>query len=542
MTGIELFIGTLQEWGAPFIATLCGHGLNPLDEACERAGLRLVDVRNEQAAGYMAEAYGRLTGRVGVCASSSGVAHANALTGVVNAHFDGAPMMLVTGCGPTATMGRGHFQDFDQVGMAAPVCKYARMIDRPERIPQMLHEAWTAALNGRPGPVHITLPTDVQEANVDPECVVRPVAPPRRFAAAGDPARIEEAAKLLAAAARPVLIAGSGVHYAQGADVLARFAQARAIPILTPIWDRGPVSRPIGEYMGVIGAASGGPELLPEADVVVMAGAACDYRVGYLQPPAVAADARIIRIDADAEQLQRGAGAHVPVLGDPRLALEQLAEACAGHKPHTAWLQEAQQRRQAFRQRCFDARKRAGAGIHALDLLGAVQATLTDDAILIIDGGNIGQWAHQALCDRYPGHWLTCGASGVVGCGLPAAMAARLAYPDRPVILLSGDGALTFTIAEFETATRQKLGFVTLLADDQAWGITLTGHERAFGHGITSELGPIRFDQVAEGFGARGVRIDRAEEIEPALRRGLEDKDRPTLIHVPVVRSSPADG
>jgi acetolactate synthase-1/2/3 large subunit len=160
--------------------------------------------------------------------------------------------------------------------------------------------------------------------------------------------------------------------------------------------------------------------------------------------------------------------------------------------------------------------------------------------VLIVDGGNIGQWCHQALCDRYPGHWLTCGASGVVGFGLPAAMTARLVYPDRPVILVTGDGALTFTIAELESAARQGLGFAVVLADDQAWGITLTEHLRVFGQGITSELGPVAFDQVARGFGAHGLRVREAGEIAPAIRAAMTG-DRPTLIHVPVVRSSPRD-
>lgn len=543
MTGVELFVQTLQEWGVSFLATLCGHGLNPLDLACRNAGVRLVDVRNEQAAGYLAEAYGRLTGQVGVCASSSGVAHANAMTGVVNASLDGAPMLLVTGCGPLETIGMGHFQDIDHVALAAPVCKYARLIDRAERVPQILHDALTAALTGRPGPVHLTFPQDIQTADVDPNRTCRLLAPPQRLAAPGEPRLIAEAARWIIEAERPLLIAGSGVHYARGEEALIRLARTQALPIVIPIWDRGCLSRPLDEFMGVIGAASGGPSLLPDADVILMVGAACDYRVGYLQPPAVSSEARMIRVDADPEHLQRGTGAHLSILGDPRLVTEQLAEACTGDaiQSHTAWLREAQRRRQAFRQRCLDARTRAPAGLHALDLLRAVQAVLTDDTILIIDGGNIGQWAHQVLCDRYPGHWLTCGVSGVVGYGLPAAMAARLRYPDRPIILLSGDGALTFTIAELESAARQGLGFVVLLADDEAWGITLTGHQRAFGMGITSELGPLRFDQVAEGFGAHGVRIRQAEEIEPALRRGLAS-DRPVLIHASVVRSSPTDG
>lgn len=541
MNGAELFVRELQQREVLFIPTLCGHGMDPLDAACRDAGMRLVDVRNEQAAGYMAEVTGRLSRRVGVCAVSSGVAHANALTGVLNAHFDGAPMLLVTGCGPTETIGLGHFQDFDQTALAAPICKYARTIDRPERIPQILHEAFTAALSGRPGPVHLTLPLDIQTAEVDPDHIIRVLEPAAStpVASSGAPESIAAAADLLSRAERPLLIAGSGLYYAQGEDALAACARTFSVPVVVPIWDRGSIPHPIDEFMGVIGAATGGPRLLPDADLVLMVGAACDYRVGYLQPPAVGKNARIVRIHADPVQLQQGAGAHLSILGDPRSILTRLVDACAA-SPKTAWLQEARSRRDAFRQRCQGVSRPESGACHALDMIDAVRSVLTDDTVVLIDGGNIGQWAHQALCDRYPGHWVTCGASGVVGYGLPGAMAARLLYPDRPVILISGDGALTFTVAEFETAARQNLGFVVLLADDEAWGITLTGHQKRYGQGITSELGPIRFNRMAEAFGALGIRVNSPDEIAPALRQGLT-ADVPALIHVPVVRSNPAD-
>jgi acetolactate synthase I/II/III large subunit len=203
-------------------------------------------------------------------------------------------------------------------------------------------------------------------------------------------------------------------------------------------------------------------------------------------------------------------------------------------------MRDAQARRDEFRAAVLRSRSAATPGTHALDIVAAVRAVLTDDTVLIIDGGNIGQWCHQALCDRYPGHWVTSGAGGVIGHGVPAAMAARLVYPDRPIIVLSGDGSFTFSAAELESATRQGLPFVVIVADDQAWGITLTGQLRQFGRSTTAELGPIRFDLLAQSLGAHGVRVDRAEDLVPALRGGLS-ADRPTLIHVPVVRSNPAD-
>ncbi len=543
MKGIQLFVQELQRRGVPFVATLCGNGLNPFDDACREAGLRLVDVRNEQAAGYIAEVTGRLTRQVGVCAVSSGVAHANGMTGVVDAWFDGAPMLMVSGCGDTDTAGQGHFQDLDQVALAGPVTKYAQVVDRPERIPLYVHEAFAAALAGRPGPVHLTLPLNVQTATVDPRDVVRPLADSEAMAASGpgDPTAVATLADLLRRSARPLLVAGSGAYYAHAENAVKRFVQTLHVPVVVPIWDRGVIPEPLDEFVGVIGAATGGPPLLEEADLILVAGAACDYRLGYLRPPAIREDAQVVRIDVDPLQSGRGSGAHFSIMGDPGCVLAQVTDVLSGEAiEHTDWLHDAQSRRAAYRAGALRARSAAAPGTHASDVVAAIRDVLTDDTVIIVDGGNIGQWCHQLLCDRYPGHWVTCGASGAIGFGVPAAMAARLVYPDRPIILLSGDGSFTFSAVELESATRQGLSFVVIVADDQAWGITHTGQMRQFGRSTTAELGPIRFDLLGQSLGARGVRVDRSEDIVPALLEGLS-ADRPTLIHVPVVRSNPVD-
>jgi acetolactate synthase-1/2/3 large subunit len=544
MKGSKLFVQELMRQGVPYIATLCGHGLNDLHNACEEAGLPMINVRNEQSAGYIADSTGRLSRKVGVCAVSSGVAHANAMTGVVNAHFDGAPMLLITGSASTQTMGLAHFQDLDQVALAAPVCKYSRIVDDAERIPQLVHEAFSAALSGRPGPVHLTLPMNVQSMHVDSEKIVRIPAPPvselPRSLAPGD--QIERITKLLSQSKRPLVIAGSGVYYSQGEKALSAFVKTMSIPVVVPIWDRGSITEPIDEFVGVLGAATGGPRLLPDADLIIMMGAAFDYRVGYLQPPAVHRDAQIVRIDLDPIRLQQGVGSHFSIQADPCSVLRQLSEACnqLNVSPHTEWLDEARKRKKDFRDRCLRNLNRTNDALTALDIMEAVQHVLTDDTVLVVDGGNIGQWFHQILADRYPGHWLTCGASGVVGFGLPGAMAARKLYPDRPVILVTGDGSIGFTIIELESAARQSLNYVVVLADDEAWGITYTAQENQFGHPITSELGPAEYDLVAKGLGANGVRVEKAKDIEPAIREAISDNNRPTLIQVPIAKSNPA--
>ena len=544
MTVADVLVEELQSRGVPFVATLNGHGLDPFYLACRRAGMRMIDVRNEQAAGYMAEVAGRLSRSVGVCAVSGAVAHANALTGVLNAWFDGAPMLLITGITPHARLGYGDFQDFNPVPMAAPITKYARMVDSPQRVAQIVHEAFTRATTDRPGPVHLSLPIDVASAELDPaEAVRSPVRSGEvRHCGAANAELVEEAARLIRSAARPVLVAGSGVYYSHGEEALAGFVHRQQIPVVAPIWDRGSVPVPIDPFLGVIGAASGGARLLPDADLVIMAGAEFDYRVGQLSPPVVGQDATVIRIHADETCLRRGLESQVSIHAAPGTVLAQLTEACGrlDCPPASEWLVEARKRRDAFRRQCLGAADKFPPGTNGRDVVLAVGEVLTDQSILLVDGGNIGQWFHQLLLDRMPGHWVTCGASGVVGWGLPGALAARALYPDRPVILLSGDGAFTFTVAELECASRQGLPIVAVVADDRRWGISASGHTRNYGEPLYSTLGPTRLDQVAEGFGCRGVRVEKKDELAPAIRTALS-ADQPTVIHVPIVPGGPDD-
>ncbi|HID21321.1 MAG TPA: thiamine pyrophosphate-binding protein, partial [Planctomycetaceae bacterium] len=336
-------------------------------------------------------------------------------------------------------------------------------------------------------------------------------------------------AKLLQAAERPVLVVGSGLYYARGETALAQFLKQQRIPTLLPIWDRGTVDGPTEEFLGVVGAASGGPRLLPDADVVILAGAEFDYRVGQISAPGLAPDAKVVRIHADASRLRNGLEADLSIAGSPATVLRQLAEECRrlACPPAEAWLAEARRRRDEFRKQCLKTAERLRPGLNGCDVVQAIQQVVTEDTIWLVDGGNIGQWFHQLLPNRCPGRWITCGASGVVGWGLPGAIAARVLSPDRPVILLSGDGSFTFTVAELECAARQQLPFVAVVADDQRWGITASGQIKRYGEPLYSTLGPMRLDRVAEGFGCVGVSVERSEDLVPALREALSS-DRPT--------------
>jgi acetolactate synthase-1/2/3 large subunit len=517
MTAADWFVKGLMERGVTWMATLCGHGLDPLFHAARCAGMRLVDTRNEQTASYMADFAGRLSRRVAVCAVSSGVAHANALSGLVSAYFDGSPMLLVSGAGLLRTAGMGHFQDFDQVSLVRSVTRYARVVDRAERAVQILDEAMRATAFPSPGPAHLTFPMDIQTTEVAENALIPPVAVGSWRAVEGDPDAVGHD---LAASRRPLIVAGSGSYYAGDGAKLMQLSERYLIPIVVPIWDRGIVDWHARTFLGVIGAATGGPRLLEDADCILMAGAVADYRVGFLQPGAVHPSAKV----------------HFLNHGWDRLG--SVYERYGGLQ-HDAWLFELRRRREEFRaavRRTGMAQARRGT--HAIHVVDAVRRALTQETILLIDGGSIGQWVHQLLCDFYPGYWLTCGRSGVVGWGIGGAMAARLIYPNRPVLLVSGDGSFTFNVAELECAVRQKLPFVALVADDRGWGITRAGHIKQFGEPIGSDLGPVDVAKLAEALGADGVRVHDAEAIAPTLEKALKS-NRVTVIHVPIVGGNP---
>lgn len=540
-TAADLLVAELKDRQVPFVASLNGHGLDPFYLACQRADLRVIDVRNEQAAGYMAEVTGRLTRSVGVCAVSGGVAHANALTGVLNAWFDGAPMLLVTGITPHSRMDIGDFQDFNPVPMAEPICKYARLIDSPERVCQIVHEAFTAATTGRPGPVHLALPLDVAASPVDESQVLKSRVRKGclKVTGAATNGEITAVIGLLKQARRPVIVAGSGVYYSRGEQALSRFSLQQEIPVVIPIWDRGSVPEPMETFMGVIGAASGEAEILGDADLILLLGTEFDYRIRQLSPPGIADSARTVRVHADSGRLGQGLAADLEILASPATFLDQLAQTCqeSGCPPVSSWLEKVRERRADHRATCLQAASRLPAGINGRQVVDTILSEIHDDSILLVDGGNIGQWFHQ-LIDRYPGHYVTCGASGVVGFGLPGAMAASALYSDRKILLLSGDGSFTFTIAELECAARQGLRFVAVVADDEEWGISVTGHVESYGRPLFSKLGPSRLDRVAEGFGCRGIRIEEIGQLGPAIRDGFA-AGTPTVIHVPIVPGNP---
>jgi acetolactate synthase-1/2/3 large subunit len=535
MNGASWLVRTLRQRGVERVFVLCGNGLDPFLDACLEEGLAVLDTRNEQAASYMADTWGRMTGTLGVAAVSSGPGHTNALTGLANAWWDGGPMLLISGCSALPTRGLDHFQELDQVGMVEPVTKYAALVRSVDALQHELEAALSAAMTARPGPVHLTVPVNVLSAQLDEGQLVRQDDAPLRvrLPGPGDPDLVCEAAAALAAAERPMIVVGSGAYYADAWEPLAQLASATDIPILSHIWDRGCIERAIPQYVGVTNdELNGAMSMLPEADLLLVVGARVDYRIGHGRPPAVSRDAQIIRVDADPDEVTRVRVPDIGIVGNPRAVLQGLVEELQrlGAQPRSAWLAQVCAARNRLLGEWDGLCLEDCCPVPGIRICREIQPFLQRDVTFLLDGGNIGRWAHMTLFDRHPAHWFTCGASGVVGWGLPGAVAAKLARPDHPVLLLSGDGAAGFTVTEIETALRFRTPYVAVIAHDGAWGIVADGQPE--GRRVASQFGEIRFDRVAEALGARGVLIDDPRQLGPAIEAGLE-ADTVTIIHVP---------
>ena len=535
MNCAQWFVRTLKDRGVEHVFVLCGNGLNPFLDACMGQQMHVIDVRNEQAAAYMADLWGALTGRLGVVAVSSGPGHTNALTGLTNAAWDGRPMMLVSGCSEVATRGMDHFQELDQVGMAAPVCKYASFVSRASNIKTETDRAIAAAVSGRPGPVHLTIPADVFNAPVDPQKLGRRDRRPAEVVqnSPGDPSLVRDAVKQLAAAKRPLIVVGSGAFYARAGQALERFVKHTNIPVISQLWDRCCVEKVMPQYIGVsTGELNAAFPLAAKCDVVLVLGARVDCRLGYGRPPVFSANARFIRVDFEPAEIDRTIQPEVGIVGDVRSVLEQMLTEAKRVKrwDNDRWLARMRKPRDRSLQMWEDMGCEDAYPMPGFRICLEMRRFLKRDTTFLIDGGNIGRWAHTLLYDRHPSHWATCGLSGVVGWGLPGAMLSKLARPDKPVLLLSGDGSAGFTVTEIETALRFGTPYVAVIAHDSAWGIVVDG--QAKGREVASHLGEIRFDKVAQALGARGVFIEHPSQLAPAIAKGLK-QDTVTVIHVP---------
>jgi acetolactate synthase-1/2/3 large subunit len=524
LTGGELVARVVKRAGVDHIFTLCGGHILPIYDGCLDAGIRVIDVRHEQAAAHAADAYARLTRNVGVAVVTAGPGVTDAVTGVANAYAARSPVVLIGGAAPLALRGLGALQDMDQVSLLRSVTKGVWSVPETRQIPEVLTTAIRTALSGRPGPVFVEIPVDLLMNRIEDRVAPIPEHYVHRAATLADPDLVVRLAHLLSRAQRPVIVAGSGVYWDDAAKSLAAFAEAAGVPVFMNGAGRGtlPHDHPLA-------FAQGRGFALAAADFVLVLGAPLDFRLGYGRPPTFAEDVNVCMVDGDPAELGRNRPLAVGLVGHIGRVLDQLVDVLPAS---LAGRWEEWRRRVGDKEREGRAQLAAEAASDAIPIshyrwAAELAEVVTADTIVVGDGGDVVGCASKMVRLSRDGQWLDPGPFGCLGVGPSFAIAAKLLHPDKRVLLIAGDGAFGLNGMEMETAVRFGLPITCIVGNDGGWGqirnpqLSFWGTERA----VATSLPTTRYDLMVEALGGRGAYVTDPGEIRPTLEKALASSE-----------------
>jgi acetolactate synthase-1/2/3 large subunit len=529
-SGAAVIARFLRARGVDRVFGLCGGHIMPIWMRVDAEGIDIVDVRDERAAVYMAHAHAELTGRLGVALITAGPGVTNAMTGIANAHVSRAPVLILSGVPPRPQENRGALQDMTHTEFVRPLTRYARTVREPSLILQELDEAVTRAFGhgGEPGPVYLDFPVDALRADVPkPLQLPERFTPPSSSAMTPDPAAIARAVDLLWSARRPLVISGRGARGAGGP--LVRLLDRLGALYLDTGESRGLVP---DEHPSVVAAMRGA--VMGEADVVLTVGRRLDFQLAY-GSPAVYGAAKFVRIaDAPSELRDNRRGA-AEVFATPSLALEAIVAAAGDRASATdrAWAAQARAKHVERTDKLLTAMRNAPPGkdgrMHPNRLLAALRDALPADAVIVADGGDFLSFARVGVPAST---YLDPGSLGCIGIGTPFGIAASLAFPDRVVAVLTGDGSFGFNAMEIDTAVRHQAPLLIVVANNGGWAIEIRDQEETHGKVVGTRLQYADHGAMARAFNMHGERVEKAEDLPAAIARALAH--RPALLDVVV--------
>ena len=537
LMGSDLLVTSLQAEGVDTLFGIAGdHILHMLDVMVDHP-FRMIDTRHESAAVHAADSYARILRRSGVVLSTT-PGHANAVSGLANALHSEAPVVNIAGSADSPNLGRGAMQEFDQVGIAAPVTKGAWQVPSPDRIPEYVALAFRTALSGRQGPVHLTIPHDFQSAEVDTADYAR-YAPseysrPARVGAADDSVR--RALELMSSARRPMILAGSSAGATVDPELLRSLVDKTQIPFVSEdsaralIPDSHDYSIGLG-YMPLNPAA----QLVSEADVVVMLGKRLDYTLAYGGSPPFANDVKFVVVDPSPAELGRARSVSVAVLGDLGNVVEQMLDRVDDFEwsSDSEWLAKLKSAKASWLE-SLDTLADGTDPIHPMTVSKAVQRHLEPDAHFTFDGGDYCHFLRASIPRERPFRFNNVSSFGMIGVGIAYALGAQVALPDTQCVVAVGDGSFGFNGMELDTMVRHGLPVNVLLGNNGIWGIDWQIQRGIYGRDVWTDLADgVRYDLVAQGLGAHGERVQRAEELDAALSRAFA-YDGPALVNIEI--------
>ena len=531
-TAAHLLVDTLVEAGVRHLFTLSGNQILSIYDASIGRDIQLIHTRHEASAVHMADAWGRLMeDPPGVALVTAGPGHCNALSALYVALMAESPLLLLSGHCPRSQIGKGAFQEIDQVAAALPVTKASWLVEDPDQMGNDIRRALSLCQSGRPGPVHLSLPSDVLESPVEASQMLSPRPGEQEDALAPTPTEASEAQvlELLHRAERPLIVSGPAMARNHRWAQVTELAQAIQVPAL-------PMDSPRGVNDPWLHGAN---HCLFESDLILLLGKKLDFSLRFGESP-FSAETRFVQIDADAGELRQHDHERVvlSIHADP----VQVARSLTVSAPDRgwrgdSWRQRVQAERAAEPDPWSEWRQSSSRPIHPLRVCEALQPYLDQGAILVSDGGEFGQWAQAGLAAQIR---LTNGPSGAIGSSIPMAIAAKLAHPERQVIAISGDGTFGYHLSEFDTAVRHALPLLVVVGNDARWNaeyqlqVQHYGEERA----VACELLLSRYDKVVEALGGYGEFVSDPVEIAPAVERSLVSKLPACVnIHVEGVRA-----
>ena len=534
--GADILAQSLQRGGVSRVFALSGNHVMPVFDAALDAELDIVHVRHEGAATHMADAYGRLKGEPGVCLFTGGPGHANAVGPLFTALGAESPVVMISGHAPLDAIGLDAFQELRQAEMAAPACKASWTIQSFDRIGTDVARAMRIATAGRPGPVHLSFPTDLMAAvDIGREHLVPGVDAFRAPLAMLDESVAGTVLDALAAARRPLIITGPTMGNGRGRAAREALHLATGIPVLYMESPRGIADPSLGAVA----------EVLAQTDLVLMLGKKLDFTVQFGRAPAFPATSRFIQIDPDTEAIRRGALAiddrqriRFAVCADAITSAETLASIATKRRmAPTAWTADVLAAVR-FRPESWGSITSREGAVHALDIGRALRALIdrTPQATYVSDGGECSQWSQACVAEQAAAR-ITNGPGGAIGGGVAFAIAAKIARPDAPVLLTIGDGSFGFHAMEYETAVRRNVPFVAIVGNDACWNAEYQIQLRTYGpeRAIGCEMLQSRYDQVVTALGGYGELVTKATDLPAALDRALRS-GKPACLNVTIER------
>lgn len=533
--GGKLAARCLAAAGVECVFTLSGGHVMGIYDGCIDEGIEVVDVRHEQAAVHAADAWARLhPGKVGVAVLTAGPGVTDGVTGVANAWRANSPILVFGGQGPFRNAGRGSLQEMDHLSVMRPITKWVGACGQTDRIGEYIEQAIRTALSGVPGPAFLEIPMDVLHAPVDLAKIALPAFRDYRVTSTASPQLVSQAAQLIRSAQNPVVMAGTALKWSCGAEALVAFLDATSMPCYANGMARGEIAWDHPSFLSLTRK-----EALEAADLVVLAGTPLDFRMrfGNAIPP----QARVVQLDLDEALIGQNRSVDVGLAGNLganfRALLAELHQPTDGSSatmPNTSALLT----RLTEREQELDAKRRGDLNsdevpIDPLRLCGEIAQVVTDDMIVIGDGGDIVAQASKVVRVPRNGTWMDPGPLGTLGVGMPFALAAQKAFPEKRVLIIYGDGSFGLNGFEFDTAVRFGLPIVGVVGNDAAWGQMLRPQASLYGteRVIATELAYTRYDKVVEALGGHGEHVTRPDDIAPALERAFES-GKPALVNV----------